>query len=189
MELDDSIIQLGAKLDEWCEGSLATIASMDRVAQGRALFAGIEILKELDRLKEMGLVAITALLNRRDAVTEDERAASLIQGFKFAAKLRATLHDELLDTDSENKVVDLMIAIATALDAIGPGRSALAVLLDNADAGVRASAGAYLVKVMPERVVPILREIDERGDGRSASFTAYWALLRWECEGKARSNG
>jgi hypothetical protein len=39
---------------------------------------------------------------------------------------------------------------------------------------------------MPERVVPILREIDKKGGGNSAYFTAHWALLAWEREGKSR---
>ena len=55
-------------------------SSMDRVAQFKALLAGIEITKELDLLKAKGLAAITALLNRQDAVTDDARAASLIRG-------------------------------------------------------------------------------------------------------------
>src|SRR5580700_2159293 len=95
MEIDDAIVQLAAKLDAWLDNNLATISSMDRVAQFKALLAGIEITKELDHLKAKGLAAITALLNRQDAVTDDERAASLIRGFEFAAKLEATLKDEL----------------------------------------------------------------------------------------------
>ena len=36
MEIDDAIVQLGAKLDAWLDGNLATISSMDRVAQFKA---------------------------------------------------------------------------------------------------------------------------------------------------------
>ena len=77
--------------------------------------------------------------------------------------------------------------IANALDATSNGRAALAVLLDHPDYRVRATAGAYLliVNLMPERVVPILREIDERSEGRSADFTAHWALLDWDLKQKA----
>jgi hypothetical protein len=184
MELDESIAQLGQKLDAWWKGILTMLDSEDRPAQGKALLRGFEIAKELDRLKGQGLTAITALLNRREAVTDDERTASLVQGFAFAAKLAATLHDELLDVDGETKVVHLMNEIANALDHIGPGRVALAVLLDHADAGVRASAGAYLINLMPERVVPLLREIEEKEHANSAHFTAHSAVLGWEREGK-----
>ena len=183
MESDDAIVQLGAKLDAWLDGNLATISSMDRMAQFKALLAGIEITKELDLLKAKGLAAITALLNRQGAVTEDERVVSLVRGFEFGAKLACTLHDELLDVNGETKVLRLVKAIVDRLDTIGSGRTALAVLLDHPDPRVRAHAGASLVRLMPDRVLPILREIEEKSDGDSAHFTAYWAILGWEREG------
>jgi hypothetical protein len=186
MEVDDAIVQLGAKLDAWLDGNLATISSMDRVAQFKALLAGIEITKELDLLKAKGLAAITALLNRQNTATGDERVASLIRAFEFAAKLEATLKDELQDIDGANKTVVLMDEIANALDATDPGRAVLAGLLDHPDDRVRASAGAYLLSVglMPERVLPILHEIEDKGLGDCADFTAHWAILHWEREGK-----
>ena len=146
MEIDDAIVQLGAKLDAWLDGNLATVSSMDRVAQFKALLAGIEITKELDLLKAKGMAAITALLDRQDAVPEDERVASLVRTFAFAAKLAATLSDELMHTNGYNKVTGLMIGIANALEATGSGRAALAVLLDHADNKVRALAGVYLIR-------------------------------------------
>jgi hypothetical protein len=186
MEIDDAIVKLGAKLDAWLDDNLATISSMDRVAQFKALLAGIEITKELDVLKAKGLAAITTLLSRQDAVTEDARAGSLIRGFEFAAKLEATLRDELQDIDGANRIVGLMNEIANALDAIGPGRTVLAALLNHSDDRVRASAGAYLliVGLMPERVLPVLHEIEDKGLGDSADFTAHWAIVGWEREGK-----
>jgi len=188
MENDDAIVQLGAKLDAWLDSNLATISSMDRLAQFKALLAGIEITKELDLLKAKGLAAITALLNRQGAVTEDERVVSLVRGFEFGAKLACTLHDELLDVNGETKVLRLVKAIVDRLDTIGSGRTALVVLLDHPDPGVRALAGAHLLDLMPERVVPILRQIEAKADGSSASFRAQWALLAWEREGKSRFN-
>jgi hypothetical protein len=183
MEIDDAIVQLGAKLDAWLDGNLATISSMDRVAQFKALLAGIEFTKELDLLKAKGMAAITALLDRQDAATEDERVASLIRGFEFAAKLADTLHDELLDVNGETAVLRLKGAIVDKLDTLGSGRAALAVLLDHADAGVRAQAGASLLRLMPERVLPILRQIEEQGNWESAGFRAHWAIVGWEREG------
>jgi hypothetical protein len=186
VEIDDAIVQLGAKLDEWLDGNLATIPSMDRVAQFKTLLAGIEVTKELDLLKAKGLAVIATLLKRQNTVTEDEYAASLIRGFEFAAKLKATLNDELGDIDGTNKIVGLMNKIADALDAIGPGRVVLAGLLDHPDDRVRASAGAYLliVGLMSERVLSVLHEIQDKGRGDSAHFTAHWAIVGWEREGK-----
>src|ERR1700682_5770051 len=186
MEIEDAIVQLGAKLDAWLDNNLATIASMDRLAQFKALLAGVEITKELDLLKAQGMAAITALLKRQGAPTDEERAASLIKGFEFAAKLEGTLKDELQDIDGANKLVALMNEIANALDATGPGRAVLAGLLDHPDDRVRASAGAYLLSagLMPERVLSVLHEIEDKGLGDCADFTAHWGLVQWERGGK-----
>src|SRR5580700_3539755 len=162
MKTDNSIVQLGEKLDAWWAGFSTMLYSEDRTAQGNALLRGFEIAKEFDRLKAEGLAAITALLDRHDPAADDERAASLIRGFEFGARFADTLHDEFRDTaDGETKVVRLTDAIVKALDRIGSGRAALAVLLDHRDPGVRALAGVYLIDLLPERVSPILRQVEE----------------------------
>jgi hypothetical protein len=187
MELDESIVQLAAKLDAWFGGNLATFASQDPVAQGKALLDGVQLAKEFDRLKAKGLAGIAALLIQKNSITSVERVASLVCGFEFSAKLMHCLHDELSDTDGCNEIVRLMNQIAATLDTLGSGRVALAALLKHADPRVRASAGAYLIDVMPDQVVPILHEIDEKSNGSSADFTAHWALLDWEL--KEKENG
>ena len=60
------------------------------------------------------------------------------------------------------------------------------MLLDNADNRGAHSPGAYLliVGLMPERVLPVLHEIADKGLGDSADFTAHWAIVGWEREGK-----
>ena len=163
MEMDTAIVELGAKLDKWLDGNLAAFASQDRIAQGKALLRGLEIAKEFDHLKAEGVAAIGALLNQQAAITNDERAASLIRAFEFGAKLADALHDEFLDTDGEANVWRLLDGIVLALDKTGSGRAALDVLFDSPDAGIRAAAGAYLIDLIPERVVPMLRDIDEMG--------------------------
>jgi hypothetical protein len=187
VEIDEAISRLGAKLDKWFDETRATFASESRKEQINALLSGFELVKELDRLKSEGTAALARLLSGDGLVSSDERVASLLRGFEFAAKLADTLHDELLDTDGETKVVRLMDAIANTLDSLGSGRSALAALLDNPNPGVRAAAGVYLIRLMPDRVVPILREIDDAEGGNSAGFNAHWAILRWEREGKAHN--
>jgi hypothetical protein len=188
MEIDKAIVRLGEKLDAWWDDFSPMLDSEDRVAQGRTLLRGFEIAKEFDRLKADGLAAITALLDRRDPVADDERAASLIRGFEFGARLADTLHDEFSDADGETKVVHLTDAITKALDRIGSGRAALAVLLDHTDPGVRSLAGSYLIDLMPDRVGPVLRQIEEKADGSGASFRAHWALLAWQRQGQSRFN-
>jgi hypothetical protein len=189
MDIDESIVQLGQKLDAWWEGLMPLLGSQDRMAQGKTLLSGFKIAKEFDRLKADGLAAITTLVDCHDPVVDDERAASLIRGFEFGARLADTLHDEFRDiADGETKVVRIVDEIVKTLDKIGSGRAALAALLDHGDRGVRALAGAYLIDLLPERVGPVLRQVEDEARGRSAGFRAHWALLAWEREGKSRFN-
>jgi hypothetical protein len=185
MESDEIIARLGVKLDAWFDSNQAVFESEDTAAQAHALRAGFEILAELDRIKSDGLAAIAAILHPQNAIASGERVASLVRAFEFAATLKAALSDELSDTDGANELVDKLNMIANLLDESSPGRAALAPLLDHSKDSVRASAGAYLVNLMPDRVVPILREIDQDDDGSSASFTAHWALSEWELKQKA----
>jgi hypothetical protein len=187
MEVDESIVQLREEPDAWWDEFSAMLDSEDSAAQGNALLRGIEIAKEFDRLKADGLRLLATLLDRRDTTSDEECVESLLRGFEFGAKLKGALHDELMDPHGQTKVAHLMHAIANALDGIGSGRVMIATLLDHPDARVRASAGAYLINLVPERAVPVLREIEENEHANSAHFTAYWALLYREREGKAPS--
>jgi hypothetical protein len=188
MQIDESITQLGAKLDGWLDRSLPVFSSEGRAGQGKAILRGVKIIEEFDRLKAEGIAAITALLNRHDPVPANERNAALIRAFEFGARLGRALYDEFLDTDGERRVWRLLDGIVLALDKVGSGRVALDVLFDNPDPGVRAAAGAYLIDLVPECAAPMLREITKAERGRSAGFGAKWTLLAWEREGKSRFN-
>jgi hypothetical protein len=179
---------LAEALDQWFDRNPTTFALQDRVGHGRALHRGFEIVKKLDQLKSDGLATITALLNSHGPVANNERTVSLIRAFEFWTRLADAFHDELLDTDGEAKVWRLLDGIVLALDKTASGRAALDVLLDSSDAGIRASAGAYLIDLLPARVVPMLRDIDQKGGSKSADFGAHWTLLAWEREGKSRFN-
>jgi hypothetical protein len=189
MNTEDKIAKLAEDLDEWFEEGRSTLAVPDRFAQGRAMDRGVAIVRKLEQLKAGAQKTLKSSIVNGVSAPDQERVASLIKAFNVGAKLAAALHDELLDTDGANKIVLLMNDIAAALDATSQGRSALAQLLDNADSRIRASAGAYLLirNLMPERVVPVLRAIDQRNEGRSADFTAHRALLDWELRQKAAS--
>jgi hypothetical protein len=93
-----------------------------------------------------------------------------------------------LDTDGERKIWRLTDSIVRALDQIGRGRAALDVLLDHPDARVRGSAGAYLIDLMPARVIPVLRDVEQTEDGNSAHFNAAWVLLAWGRQRISRFN-
>jgi len=184
MDVNETIAQLGTKLDEWFDRSGGTFASNDRAAQGKAILRGIETVKEIDRIKARGLASLTALLKEENSDGKQDRVTSLVGGLRFGARLAHTLHDELGDTTGEAKVVDLMDEIIHQLDKLDPGRAALVPLLGDPDAGVRAYAGAYLIKLMPDRAIPVLRDVEENEDANSAHFTAYFARMIWEREGK-----
>ncbi len=192
METEDAITRLAEDLDEWFEENRPTLFVPNQFPQGRALDRGIRIVRELERLKAHGLKALKSLMANSVSIPEHQRAASLIQAFEVGAKLAAALHDELLDTNGENKIVLLMNDIAAALDRTSQGRSVLSELLEHSDVRVRASAGAYLLikDLLPERVVPVLRAIDERKMGKSADFTAHGrSLTGSEAKGRRRRAG
>ena len=63
------------------------------------------------------------------------------------------------------------------LDIWDEGRASLVPLLDDPDPSVRVFAAGYLVKVMPDRPLPVLQELDERGT-TVAHMTAFWFLQR-----------
>ena len=185
MNFDESIAALGAKLDAWLDSDLPAFKSQDRTAWAKALLDGIEITNEIDKLVAEGWAAIALLLDAQHGTAVEERTASLVRAFAFAAQLKAALHDEVGEPETCNELVLKMNSITGMLDETPAGRAALAALLDHAKDSVRASAGAHLVDLMPDRVVPILREIDQKGGGNSADFTAHWALLDWELKQKA----
>jgi hypothetical protein len=178
------IAKLGEQLANWFADNVSTFQTDDRVAHGKAILKGIAIVKELNQLKADGLAAVTALLNDEDVSTDSERIANLLQAFVFGQKLAAALHDELLDVDGETKVLRLVGVIVDKLDAIAPGRVALAGLLDDPDPVIQASAAALLIQMMPNRVVPILRAIEQNERGKGVSVRAGWALSSWEIESK-----
>ena len=185
MEVDE-ISRLAEKLDAWFDGILPLLESNDAAAQSKALLDGVEIAKEFDRIKEEGIAVLNALLNRQD--NADGRVASLVQGFAFGVQLLGALY-ELGDTDGGNKGAHLVRDVVKKLDAIEPGGVSLAALLDHPDDVVRVYAGQYLIDRMPERVVPALRSIDEKNDGRHASMRAMTVLFPWDGDQKEKERG
>jgi hypothetical protein len=147
-----------------------------------------QLKRELDALGADHRAAMLAQLERaHQAITDDERVAQLVKAFELGAKYTHFAADELGDIDISNEAVDQTNAIANELDAIGSGRrSALAELLDHEDPGVRASAGAYLFKTMPERAVPVLRAVHEKDAVTSPWSTAHWALSEYDINQKKK---
>ena len=188
MEINESIARLGAELDACWDALSPLLNSEDRAAQAKVLLRGVTLSQEYDRLRTEGLAAIQALLDQRDA-TEPGRIKSLVQAFAFAAKLANTLHDQFHDIEGETQVARFTEEIVRTLESMGTNRAPLAGLLDHPDAGVRAWAGACLINQQPDRVVPILRDIEKNEFANGAHSTAFFALVRWEHEKHRLSDG
>lgn len=188
MEVDESVAELASSLDAWLDKSLPVFSSQDRSIQSKAIDRGIAIIKELDRLKAKGMAAIRAALDEKEPVGDRSHETSLIQAFAFGARLADALHDEFLDTDGEAQVWSLLDQIVLSLQKSSSGRASLDTLLGSPDPGVRGAAGAYLIDLMPDRVIPMLQNVHAEARGQSAGFGAYWTLLSWERERKSRFN-
>jgi len=107
----------------------------------------------------------------------DERTAKLLKTYELSVKTKFWAYAALGDIEAGNAAAMQTEAVVKALDAIPPGRrSALAALLDNPDVGVRVDAAADLKDVMPDRVIPILRQINKEEGASSVGFTAMQAL-------------
>jgi hypothetical protein len=188
MDIDKEIAALGARLDNWFDKMITDIESSDKTAQIKTWLAGIQITKQFDDLKQQGLATLAALLNPANVLSESGRVASLLHGFEFAVRLEATLSDEMADSEGVTQVDRVVDDIVVALASIGSGRSALLPLLDHGDPRVRASAGGYLIDLMPDRVIPVLQQIEKEARGYWAGFKAYWIRRTWELEHKGRFN-
>jgi hypothetical protein len=186
MGIDEQISALGSLLDGWFDEMIAKIDSGNKTAQAKAWLAGIEITKQFDDLKKQGSAALSALLNPTNVASESERVSALLRAFEFAAKLEATLSDEMADVDGVTQIDHLMDDIIVALAPIGYGRTFLVPLLEHDDARVRAFAGRYLIDLIPDRVIPVMEKIEEEKRGSCADFCAYWAVRTWQIERRAR---
>ena len=75
------------------------------------------------------------------------------------------------NTRKQKKGLDIIIRTVKALDALGSGhRSALVPLLDTNDVEVRIMAAVYSLKIVPERALPILQDIDSNGSGPTSMY-------------------
>lgn len=188
LDISEQIAALGARADSWFEDMDASMDANDKQGQVRGCLAAIQILWRYEDLKNRGYSMLNTLLNPLTVVSESDRVAALLYGFKFAAKLQVALYDEMMDTDAGNHVDGLTDDIVVALAGIGSGRAALVPLLDVDDARVSATAGRYLIDLMPDRVIPVLQEIEKGSFWHQPAFEAHMVLLTWELERKGRFN-
>jgi hypothetical protein len=109
--------------------------------------------------------------------------SDLVQNFKKSTIDYYTARDD--DDFKKQETAGIRVnKIVEALDAFGAeGRLALIPLLDDTDQGIRTFAAADLLKVIPERAVAVLKEI-ERGPTyfpriTAGNFLESYAKGRW----------
>src|SRR5262245_1669969 len=187
-DISEQIAKLGAGVETWFNDMDSSMDAGDKQGQVKGLLTAVQIVWRYDDLKNRGYAILNTLLNPLTVMSEDDRVAASLHGFEFAAKLKVTLYDEMMDADAGNQVDGLMDDVVVALAGIGSGRAALAPLLDADDARVYCNAGRYLIALMPDRVIPVLQEIEKGSHWYQPAFHAHMVLLTWELEHKGRFN-
>jgi len=102
----------------------------------------------------------------------------LVEQFKRAA-IVTLFGDE--DEDRAMQLAGIRSAkrAIRSLDAFG-AREALVPLLEDPDWGIRAFAAGYLLKITPERALPVLKDIYLYGSARVRMRASDW-LRSYEC--------
>ena len=176
--------QLMQELEGCAEKFAAANDAKDSATRTRIYLRMQAIRKEVDDTLAAQLAAADDLLKDGpwiDPADERARAARLLRGFEFCANLRRVIEEVLGDVDTKNKVTSVADKIVKALDTIGTGREQhLAPLLDHPTPDVRAWAGCYLLKVAPERALPVLRKVYESERGSNAGWDAMRAIFMYE---------
>ncbi len=122
---------------------------------------------------------------------ETAQAGKLVAEFQGASKLYFEGREKY-NTRKQGRGLDIIIRVVKALDALGSGyRAALIPLLDSEDVEIRVMAANYLIKIIPERALALMREIDKKGSGSTSMFamTMLFAYERGENIGMIRPPG
>lgn len=156
----------------------------DQKAQFEAIRRMALAEKEIQAILAEQDAAVKALLGKKGDGKEsskDNRVKTLLKAYEFCARRRDVAKDVLGDVNTYNKITKQMIALAKEFEEIKPDWKLLLVpFLDHTNAAVRASAAEDLVKLMPERALPVLRQLEEEHRGTSAGMIAYWAIAMHE---------
>ena len=108
------------------------------------------------------------IVKKEVKLLDDDVPTLLAKFTDFAMKAADADREE--DRHRAESYMSRKFAIVATLDARSPdGRLALVPLLDHSDPSVRGSASTYLLKRMPEKVLPILEKIRESRDPADTS--------------------
>ena len=178
---DERIARLMLAIDDLYERFRA---APDQKAQVDIVLKMARIKQEVEAALSEQRAAVVTLLDRaRQATTDDERAAELIRAFVLLTRHSYIAKEELGDVNASNETVDQRDTIARQLDAIGSGRRRdLAPLLEDADPRIRQAAAGWLLRIMPEPALPVLRDLAEKERGTTAGSRASMTLMMYDSD-------
>jgi hypothetical protein len=168
------------RIDALFATSERLIAEMDAAIQNKDLAAqrlialkvgGVELeFKRIGVGHRLSLYSMMAPLP--EPRNQQEHRENLLNAFKIVAGIRRTAHD-LADDELHAETSYHLRTILSGLDAIKPeGRLALSPFLDSHDLDVRACAAVELIDLMPDRAIPVLRDLAKNAAGTDAGGTA-----------------
>ena len=119
--------------------------------------------KKIEAAKADRRATMARTVAEAEAVSDpDERTSELLAAFAFCVKSLCAAKEEGQDIETYNFGVGQLCSIGDALRAIPPDRfDALTQFLDSPDNQLRGFAAVWLKDDMPERVLPILKEINK----------------------------
>ena len=138
--------------------------------------------KAIEAAQEDRRAAMAKAVAEAETVSDpDERTKKLLAAFVFCVKSACAANDEGQDIDTYNFGIRQLSKVGRALEAMSPSRfDALTQFLDSPDNQLRGFAAVWLKDDMPERVLPILKEVNKTqsfGSGVGTQvFTAIFEL-------------
>jgi hypothetical protein len=130
-----------------------------------------------------------AVAEAKAVADPDERTQKLLSAFAFCVKEACAADEEAHDTKTYNFGVKRLREIGDELRALGRF-PALAQFLDSPDIELRGFAAVWLRNLWPERILPILREIDKTESfGTPAGTQVYIAMRELEIAKEQASQG
>jgi hypothetical protein len=148
--------------------------------------------KAFDQARENRRALMRKTVAQAKAIADTEkRVNGLLAAFEFCVKTACAADEESRDIETYNFGVKQLGVISDELGATPPDRFAeLAQLLDNPDIRVRAFAAVWLRHTMPERILPILKEINKtEGFGTPAGTQVHIAISELEMEARKKNAG
>lgn len=142
---------------------------------GQKLVTNAQEIEKSQKARRIGMAR--AVAEAKTVTDADERAKKLLTAFAFCVRETCAGHS---DQETYNFGIKRLAEIGNELKALNRF-SALARFLDSADIELRGFAAVWLRNLWPERILPILQEIEkEMSFGTPAGTQVYIAMRELE---------